>query len=351
MSFAQPLPATVPALALEALTHAYAAVPVLREFSLTLEPGEIACLLGPSGCGKTTVLRLAAGLEPVQHGRILINGKTVAVPGAGLPPERRRVGFVFQDFALFPHLDLVANIAFGINGDRAAAEAWLRRIGLPDRARDHPFNLSGGEQQRVALARALAPRPSVMLMDEPFSSLDAGLRREVRRQTLALLRETGITALLVTHDPDEAMAMADRIAVMRAGRLVQVGAPEEVYRRPVDRFVARFMGEVNFLPAIAQSGRAETPFGASRAERFADGTRVVVMVRPEAVRADPSGVPATVIEAQRVGGLADVRARLGDGTEIDWHWVGGRLPTAGEAVRLAADPAEFAVLAAGSAAR
>jgi len=173
----------------------------------------------------------------------------------------------------------------------------------------------------------------------------------VRRQTLALLRETGTTALLVTHDPDEAMAMADRIAVMRAGRLVQIGAPEEVYRRPVDRFVARFMGEVNFLPALANNGRAETPFGVSRAERFADGTRVVVMVRPEAVRADPAGVPATVIEAQRVGGLADVRARLGDGTEIDWHWVGGALPRVGDAVRLAADPAEFAVLAAGGAAR
>ena len=211
-------------LELRAITHRFGERRVVDDLSLSIAPGEIFCLLGPSGCGKTTTLRITAGLEAVQAGSILIDGETVASPGQDLPPERRRVGMVFQDYALFPHLTVAQNIAFGLRAlregeRRRTAEELMARLSIGDLAGQYPHRLSGGEQQRVALARALAPQPRVMLLDEPFANLDAQLRIRVRDDTLRLLQSQNTATLMVTHDPAEAMRMADRLAIMRAGRL------------------------------------------------------------------------------------------------------------------------------------
>ena len=219
-------------------------------------PGEILCLLGPSGDGKTTLLRLVAGLEPLQAGRIELGGVVVGEPGREVPPEQRHVGFVFQDYALFPHLTVAENVAFGLTASPRGERSWavteaLARVGLETYANAYPHMLSGGQQQRVALARALAPRPQVVLLDEAFASLDARLREQVRDDTLHVLQTAGIPAMIVTHDAEEAMFLADRIALMRGGRVVQLGRPEELYLAPADPFVATFLGEVNRLPAHA----------------------------------------------------------------------------------------------------
>jgi len=342
-------PAASPALALQDLRHSFGRglPPVVDAFSLDIGAGEVVCLLGPSGCGKTTVLRLAAGLEAVQQGRIALGGETIAGPGVDVPPERRRIGLVFQDYALFPHLTLRDNVAFGLDGADAGAraEAWLRRVGLTARSSDYPHRLSGGEQQRVALARALAPAPRAMLMDEPFASLDTGLRLALRREALDLLRASGAATMLVTHDPDEALAMADRIAVMRAGRLVQVGVPAELYARPVDRFVAGFLGEANLLDARVSNGMAHTPFGPVAAGGHGDGSTVTVLARPEALRIAPGGVVARVVEARRIGGLTDLHLRLADDTVLDVHAFGLAPPAPGTEVGLAIAPGDLCVLA------
>jgi iron(III) transport system ATP-binding protein len=275
---------TPPALRFDAVRHAYRGREALRGISLAVAPGEVVALLGPSGCGKTTLLRVAAGLERPTAGRVVAAAGVFADATTFVPPERRGIGLVFQDWALFPHLDVAANVAFGL-ADRPAAERraivadLLGRIGLPDRASAYPHMLSGGEQQRVALARALARRPSVLLMDEPFSNLDQRLRRGLRAETARLLAETGAAAVLVTHDPDDAMAVADRIALMRAGELVQVGTPEEIFRAPVDRFAAEFFTDLVVVAATVRAGRAETPFGLFEARRLADGPAIVCVRR------------------------------------------------------------------------
>ena len=220
------------------------------------------CLLGPSGSGKTTLLRIASGIEKPTGGRVLINDFEVAGPERFVPPEKRNVGLMFQDFALFPHLTIRDNVAFGLKSlprEDAAREAMaaLARVGLERYADDYPHILSGGEQQRVALARAILPRPAVMLMDEPFSGLDVQLRERMQEETLQLLRETRATCLIVTHAPAEAIRLGDRIAVMRAGRLVQVGKAEELYRNPADLFVARLFSEINEIPFIVAGRRAQ----------------------------------------------------------------------------------------------
>ncbi len=219
------------------------------------------CLLGPSGCGKTTLLRVAAGIEKPTAGRVLINDSEVAGPDRFVPPEKRNVGLMFQDFALFPHLSILDNVAFGLKSlpredARREALAALARVGLERYAGDYPHILSGGEQQRVALARAIVPRPAVMLMDEPFSGLDVQLRERLQEETLRLLRETRATCLIVTHAPAEAIRLGDRIAVMRAGRLVQAGKAEELYRNPADLFVARLFSEINEIPYRGRGRRA-----------------------------------------------------------------------------------------------
>ncbi|MEE9586439.1 MAG: ABC transporter ATP-binding protein, partial [Hyphomicrobiaceae bacterium] len=266
----------------------------LRGVSLDVAPGEVLCLLGPSGCGKTTLLRVAAGIEKPSAGRVLINQQEVAGPNRFVPPEARNVGLMFQDFALFPHLTILGNVAFGLRAlpkaeARREAQFALARVGLAHMSGEYPHTLSGGEQQRVALARAIAPRPSVLLMDEPFSGLDVQLRDYMQEEALAILRETRATCVIVTHDPDEAMRLADRIAVMRAGLIVQVGEAEELYRKPTDLFVARFFSEINEFGAKVAEGRLETPVIDLPADDYSDGDDVVVCIRQRGVRVLPAG--------------------------------------------------------------
>ncbi len=231
------------------LTRAFGGRAVVDSVSLSIAPGQVTCLLGPSGCGKSTTLRIIAGVEHPDAGAVHVDGRLIADARTHVPPEDRSVGLMFQDFALFPHLSVLDNVAFGLKGAksarRAAARALLERVNLAHHAEHFPHILSGGEQQRVALARALAPRPKVMLMDEPFSGLDNRLRDGIRDETLDLLKETGTAVLLVTHEPDEAMRMADEIALMRDGRIVQRGAPYNVYTRPVDKASVVFFSDIN----------------------------------------------------------------------------------------------------------
>jgi iron(III) transport system ATP-binding protein len=306
------IPASIAArLTYDDVSHRYDAVQAVRQFSLDIAPGEIVCLLGQSGCGKTTLLRLAAGVEEPSSGRILINNREVA-GSTFVPPERRGVGLMFQDFALFPHLTNLANVMFGLRAlPRADAEQEallaLERVGLGHMAAAYPHMLSGGEQQRVALARAVAPRPSVLLMDEPFSGLDRRLRDEVRDDTLAVLRDSRVTCIVVTHDPEEALRMADRIALMRSGRLVQVDTPEAIYRRPADLFAAQFFCELNQLPGTVRGGQVETPLGSFAAAGLAEGTSAVVAIRPQGIRLRPAGlyVPGR-LEARHFLGVVDL---------------------------------------------
>lgn len=258
---------------------------IIRATSLLLEAGKIACILGPSGCGKTTLLKLVAGVLRPTSGRILIDGVEVAGPSSFVPPEQRKVGLMFQDFALFPHMTAIENVAYGLYAlpkqeARNVSAAALESVGLPDKAERYPSQLSGGEQQRVALARAIVPRPRVILMDEPFSGLDQRLRETVRAETLSLLRQSRATALLVTHDPLEALAVADKIIVMREGRIVQQGSPEDILRKPADEGVARSLGSNNEFQGVVGGARVQTPLGEIGAEGFAEGDRVVVFIAP-----------------------------------------------------------------------
>ncbi len=308
-------------LVLEAVSHAFGDLVAVDEVSLRVEEGELVCLLGPSGCGKSTTLRLAAGLEALQRGRVTIDGREVASATVSVAPEERGVGLVFQDYALFPHLNVVDNVAFGIVDlpaprRRATALEMLERVGMAASAEAFPHTLSGGEQQRVALARALAPGPRLMLMDEPFSDLDIQLRDRVRDETLALLKERSISTLLVTHDPEEAMRMADRIAVMRRGRIVQEGTPTQVYNHPASSFVASFFGEINVLEGVVETGYVATPLGPVAAGGLAEGAPVSVLIRPEGLRLGPNsgdGVAATVEAARLLGPFSMVKIRLDDG--------------------------------------
>lgn len=322
---------TDPALAVEDVACRFGRVLALDGVSLEVRPGEVMALLGDSGCGKSTLLRIVAGLERPTRGRVLLDGHLVAGPGVAVPPEARGVGLMFQDYALFPHLTVAENIRFGLAGRppaaREAADSLLDQVGLSARADSYPQTLSGGEQQRVALVRALAPGPRLLLLDEPFSNLDRRMRDRVREDTVALLRRTGTTALLVTHDPEEALAVASRIALMRRGRLVQVGTGEALYRRPASLFAARFLADAVEIPARVASGRAETPLGPVAAPGFAEGAAVRVCLRPEAVGVGPRGrgrdaqvlrrvfVGSATVLLLRVPGLAQpLRARI-SGTE------------------------------------
>lgn len=317
-------------LRLEGLGRSFGRHEAVRCLSLTVEAGEIVCLLGPSGCGKSTTLRIAAGVERQDAGRVEIAGRLVAGDGTFVPPEQRGVGLMFQDFALFPHMKVLENVAFGLAGLPRAERArrafeMLERVGMAGHARKYPNALSGGEQQRVALARALCPRPRVLLMDEPFSGLDARLRDRVRDQALSILKEEGACALLVTHDPGEAMRMADRIALMREGRIVQAGSPHEVYNRPVDGAAAALFSDLNIFRAEVREGRALTPLGPVPAPGHASGAQVEVMVRPQAIRLIPApngkgGATEAIVDRARLLGpesLVDVRILAPDGAAHD----------------------------------
>ncbi|MEM7058677.1 MAG: ABC transporter ATP-binding protein [Pseudomonadota bacterium] len=309
-------------LSLQGLHCAFGAVQAVQDVSLDVAPGEIVCLLGPSGCGKTTTLRVAAGVERQQQGRVLVDGQVVSDGPVHNPPEARSIGLMFQDFALFPHLTVVENVAFGLKGrDRGSvAHDYLARVGLPGFEGKYPHMLSGGEQQRVALARALAPNPRVMLMDEPFSGLDNRLRDEVRDEALSILKAEGAAVLLVTHEPYEAMRMADRIALMRAGRIVQIGAPYEIYNAPVDREAAGFFSDINTVHGVVQNRQTQTPFGLFQAPGLVDEADVEIIVRPQHLKISDenpgnnaeNGVPARgVVERARfIGAESLIEVRM-----------------------------------------
>ena len=337
----------------DALTRRFGGRAVVSELSLTLEAGRVTCLLGPSGCGKSTTLRMIAGVERPDQGAIAIDGAPVFGPGLNLAPERRGVGLMFQDFALFPHLTVAGNVAFGLSGDPAAKARrvadLLEKVSLSGFGAKHPHELSGGEQQRVALARALAPRPRVMLMDEPFSGLDNRLRDGIRDATLEVLKAEGAAVLLVTHEPDEAMRMADEIALMRDGRIVQQGAPYNIYNAPIDRQAAAFFSDVNVIRGVSRGALTETPFGAFLTPGQADGASVDIVIRPQHLKidfdrggrgpnptvADGTAARGTVQRARYLGreSLVDFRMEF-DGSVLTASVPGVFLPKAGTALWL-----------------
>ncbi len=318
----------IPRLEIRNLRRSYGGRAVVDDVSLKILPGQVTCLLGPSGCGKSTTLRMIAGVEKLDGGSITVDGKLIADTDTQIPPERREIGLMFQDFALFPHLSVADNVGFGLKAGskaerRMRIEELLARVDMLSFVDGYPHQLSGGEQQRVALARALAPRPKIMLMDEPFSGLDNRLRDGIRDETLSILKEQDTAVLLVTHEPDEAMRMADEIALMRNGKIVQQGAPYNVYTRPVDRAAVSFFSDANVLRAEVSGALAQTPFGRFLAPGVPDGTLVDIVFRPQHVRIDfdrggqgPAPTPSDGTAARAVVS----RARfMGNESLVEFH--------------------------------
>jgi len=356
--------AVEPVLKVDNVVHRYGAIVAVAGVSLSIAPGEVVALVGPSGCGKTTMLRLCAGVETLQEGSISIAGRTVARAGASLPPEHRGVGFVFQDFALFPHLRVIDNVAFGLDRMPAAQRrqrglAVLEQVGMAAHAQKYPHQLSGGQQQRVALARALAPEPRIVLLDEPFSGLDAQLRSQVRDDTLHALKQSGAATLMVTHDAEEAMFMADRIAVMRSGSLLQLGSPVDIYYHPASAYVAGFFSDVNRIAGTVQAGHVATPLGQLPAAGFPDGAAVEIIMRPEALKVGAEVIPgdghgvARVLTARMLGRASLLHLEL-DTAEVEGHPLhlhcrvpGLFLPQEGEKVAISLDPRQIFVFPAG----
>ncbi|WGM39071.1 ABC transporter ATP-binding protein [Caulobacter sp. NIBR1757] len=335
------------ALEVRDVRRAYGAVQALRGVTLTLEPGAITCLLGPSGCGKSTLLRLIAGLEPVDGGEILKAGALVSGPGVHVPAERRGIGLVFQDYALFPHLSGFGNAEFGLQAlpparrKQQAADA-LARAHIGQRGDAFPGQLSGGERQRVALARAIAPAPSVLLLDEPFSGLDGMLRAQVRDAALETLRQSGAAVLIVTHDAEEAMRMGDQLALMQAGAILQSGTPEDCYLRPTSLDAARLLGPANALPARIENGMAVTAWGAFPAGHGGD----TVIARPEAFVLSEKGVQAEVLERHYAGARCDLKLRAGD-SAINARVPSLNAPRVGDRIHVRLDPALCTIVNAG----
>jgi iron(III) transport system ATP-binding protein len=304
------------------LTKAYGEISVVRDLSFEVKAGTILALLGPSGCGKTTTLRLIAGFERPDAGVIEIGGRVVSDSQQHVPPERRHAGMVFQDYAIFPHLSVAQNIAFGLGRGaeaRAQTAAMLDLVGLSGTAGQMPHELSGGQQQRIALARAMAPRPAVLLLDEPFSNLDTGLRVQVRAEVRSVLKARGATAIFVTHDQEEALFIGDQVAVMNQGRLEQIGSPQDIFHRPATRFVAEFIGQTDFLPGIVVADGIETPVGLIRQPiEAAVGAAVDLAVRPDDVALEEAAdrPNARVIERRFIG-IANIYAvELADGQRL-----------------------------------
>ena len=279
-----------PRLQVTSLTRAFGGRRVVNDVSIDIAAGQVTCLLGPSGCGKSTTLRMIAGVENLDSGTVTIDGAVMADGARNLPPEARSVGLMFQDFALFPHLTVAQNVAFGLKGGTAEktrrVDSLLEKVTLTGFGAKHPHQLSGGEQQRVALARALAPSPKVMLMDEPFSGLDNRLRDGIRDATLEILKEERTAVLLVTHEPDEAMRMGDEIALMRAGAIVQRGAPYNVYNAPIDLDAAAFFSDINVIRGTSRGALTETPFGTFLTPGQSDGAEVDIVIRPQHLKID-----------------------------------------------------------------
>jgi iron(III) transport system ATP-binding protein len=311
------------------VSHTYGDNQVLDNASLMIPAGEVVCLLGPSGSGKTTLLRLASGLERIQRGRIAIDDEIVADKDTHVAPEHRGIGLMFQDYALFPHLSVIDNVTFGLLGrtpDQARRRAMdmLDQVGMTRFATNHPHMLSGGQQQRVALARALAPDPKVLLLDEPFSGLDTNMRGQIREETLSVLKDTAVATVMVTHDPEEAMFMADRIKILgHNGRILQAGRPHEIYYHPRHEFVAKLFGMMNAFQGVVKDGHVEIPLGRVRAKGLDEGCKVEVLVRPEGVTLESDsevGAPVEVISTHLLGHDNIVRVRLngtgGQGQEL-----------------------------------
>lgn len=306
--------------------HAYDRLPILHGVSFELAPGAIGCLLGPSGCGKTTVLRCIAGFEPVVDGEIRLAGAVVSRHGMTVPPERRRIGIVFQDYALFPHLTVARNVGFGLRTlDAAERKARVSELlvvtGLEHYAQHYPHQLSGGQQQRVALARALAPRPDLLLLDEPFSNLDVELRERLSVEVRDILKQQQLTAILVTHDQHEAFNIADQVGVVSGGRIVQWATPYDLYHEPANRFVADFVGQGVFLPGtVREDGHIELEVGildARNGRKWRPGTPVEVLLRPDDIlHDDRSTLQAQVLHKAFRGAEFLYTLRLSGGSRV-----------------------------------
>ena len=325
------------------VTKKYGKKTAVNKLDLTILSGEIVSLIGPSGCGKTTCLRMVAGVEKPDSGEIFFGEKIMSGRGEYVLPEKRGVGFLFQEFALFPHLSVIENVLFGLKNRRGRdarkrAEELLEQAGVLPLAKDYPGTLSGGEQQRVALARALAPSPKLILMDEPFSNLDPLRRDSMRKLTLDLLREENATCLMVTHDADDAMRMADRIAVMNEGKLVQFDKPGEIYRHPADPLTARLLGRVNEWSGPVMGGQVETPFGTFDAP--GDAEEVRILVRPHDFIGPGSGENISVLvrQARLLGGDWQVEIAFDDGTIWEVRWPTRQPPQPGVREKLRIRP-------------
>ncbi|MDA1154314.1 MAG: ABC transporter ATP-binding protein [Proteobacteria bacterium] len=278
----------LPRLAARHLVKTFAGRRVVDDVSLTVMPGQVTCLLGPSGCGKSTTLRIIAGVDMQDSGTIHVDGQLICDTVDRVPPEGRSIGLMFQDFALFPHLTVAQNVGFGLRGRRGDGRVTdlLQKVGMLRYLHEYPHQLSGGEQQRVALARALAPKPRIMLMDEPFSGLDDRLRDDIRDETLEILKSEGTAVLMVTHEPNEALRMADEIALMRDGRIVQRGSPYNIYNAPKDLEAAGFFSDINVIKGKVQGALTDTPFGQFLAPGVPDGTEVDIVIRPQHLKID-----------------------------------------------------------------
>ena len=303
------------------IAHAYGEVRALEDISFTAPAGEITCLLGASGCGKSTLLGLAAGLLRVQQGEVALGGEVLADAQRNPPPEARPVGLVFQDGALFPHMTLAANVAFGLpKARRAEADSWLAKVGLAGMGARYPHELSGGQQQRAALARAMAPEPQVLLMDEPFASVDIVLRRKLRRECRILLREAGATVVLVTHDPAEALDIADRIAVMESGRIIQFGTPHELHHAPATASVGAIFSGAQIISGTRGAEGLDTPFGlwplASLIGALPDAPAFDLLVQADRLVPVADGRGCSVRDVHPIGARSRVLLQGADGAAI-----------------------------------
>lgn len=303
-------------LSVHGVSRRFGDVAALENISLSIRSGEVLCLVGQSGCGKSSLLRIIAGVDEPDEGRIILDGAEIAGPGSHVEPEARRIGLIFQDYALFPHLDVRDNIQFGLRKlSRADAFArgdeMIERFDLQNLTHRFPHMLSGGEHQRVALARALAPAPHVLLMDEPFSNLDRKLRDGVRDETLTLLRSLGTTVVMVTHDPEEALSAGDRIALMRAGRLVQTGSGRDLYEYPACAYVAEFFCNFNKIAGFCRNGFIETPLGRFPAPGRTDGSKSALYIRPQSLRiAEKEGVAARIVDRVLLGEIEQIKIAI-----------------------------------------
>lgn len=337
----------VPRLDLRNLVRRYDGKTVVDDVSLTIQAGHVTCLLGPSGCGKSTTLRMVAGVEMQDAGQIYVDGELICDTVFRVPPERRHIGLMFQDFALFPHLTVAKNVAFGLTASRdekrARVSELLEKVGLLHHLDSYPHQLSGGEQQRVALARALAPRPSVMLMDEPFSGLDSRLRDAVREESLGLLRETRSTAIIVTHDAEEALRVGDKIALLRDGTLVQHGTGHDLYYSPCNLFAASFFSEVNVVPIECRDNEARSVFGSHPINGVEEpgnegAIRHTDVVLSPYVPGNP-GLPGRVVSKRFLGTseLLDVKVE-GLDRPLQARSRPGKIQKSGDAVLISVDP-------------